>query len=542
MNITHTYTASGEWIFADVSGSGQVTIQCWGAGGNGNETRTGGSGGAYASSVLNLVPGTYVINVGTPDNGGITNVISSSGEIIVQAPGGKSDGTIDHQPTLLTGSITSVGGIGASEYDGYSNYNGSGGGSCGGPSSNGQAGQSGLYAQREQGALGGISIDSVSGNGGAGAFFDAGTLGIILPAKDGEIPGGGAGGAYSYLTETFGTGANGQAIISYDSRIIHSLPTIPEIKTDWTVPPTVLHLDTSHVPVGSYIFYNFSCSYSADFNTITNTMTQFSTDPEGHNVLSQKWLYNGLDTASGQISFSASLSPIYNGGPLYFTIGYPYYNPYFSGSTTQTTCSNVVITLDTKGAPPAYSIRNGIYFDGNMFNDLTFLDYNHTGNRFYPCDGGLATTNELIVWRVVSEYPPVRQFLAAFTSSDFNGHSSVDITDLVLAEGDNCKLVFSIISTDTSGSILEIPLDIAGPDVMQGDINYTKSTTFNSGGAPAPYDGKYNQLFFKYTDTGKIAAWVNSYTILKIPQPQYSIATRITLPINIPHWIQTPPS
>jgi len=130
---TTTYTSNGTF---HVTGSSlAVTMSCVGAGGNGSSAGNGGSGGAYAQSYRTLYTGSYAVYVGqaTATDGGNSYILSGSNNIvIIRAPGGKQDGTIDHQETLLTGSkYAYYGGRGCPDFLGYSSYNGSGGGQAG---------------------------------------------------------------------------------------------------------------------------------------------------------------------------------------------------------------------------------------------------------------------------------------------------------------------------------------------------------------------------------------------------------------------------
>ena len=124
---TTTYTSNGTF---HVTGSSlAVTMSCVGAGGHGSSTGNGGSGGAYARSHRTLYTGSYSVYVGqvTTTDGGNSYILSGSNNIvIIRAPGGKKDGTIDHQEALLTGSVYAYyGGHGSPDFLGYSSYNGS---------------------------------------------------------------------------------------------------------------------------------------------------------------------------------------------------------------------------------------------------------------------------------------------------------------------------------------------------------------------------------------------------------------------------------
>lgn len=218
-----TYTTSGTLTLAS-----QKTIQvsCWGAGGDGNPNGTGGSGGAYATKSFTVPAGTYTVNVGTANadgfgNGGVSNFISAS-VILVQASGGKSNGSIAHQASLNTGSVKFVGGAGGTFAGGYGNYGGAAGGAAGGGLGAGAAGgtttDSGAsfpeFGHTLVGSTGASGATSGGGSGGNAAYYDAGPNSRLIPASNGVYPGGGGGGGYSGETnsaiKTEGIGGGGR--------------------------------------------------------------------------------------------------------------------------------------------------------------------------------------------------------------------------------------------------------------------------------------------------------------------------------------------
>ena len=214
---TTTYTSNGTF---HVTGSSlAVTMSCVGAGGHGSSTGNGGSGGAYARSHRTLYTGSYSVYVGqvTTTDGGNSYILSGSNNIvIIRAPGGKKDGTIDHQEALLTGSVYAYyGGHGSPDFLGYSSYNGSGGGQAGSINGNGQSGQSAFASTTSSPASGGYAYNGI-GAGGKGAYYRAGsTTNGVTSATDGTSPGGGGGGSYDYGTDTSGAGATGVVTIVY---------------------------------------------------------------------------------------------------------------------------------------------------------------------------------------------------------------------------------------------------------------------------------------------------------------------------------------
>lgn len=214
---TTTFTSNG--TFHVTASSLAVTMSCVGAGGHGSSTGNGGSGGAYAQSYRTLYTGSYSVYVGqaTANDGGNSYVLSGSNNVvIIRAPGGKQDGTIDHQATFLTGSkYAYYGGHGCPDFLGYASYNGSGGGQAGSINGNGQDGQSAFMSTTSSPASGGYAYGGI-GAGGNGAYYRAGsTANGVISATDGIYPGGGGGGSYDYGNDSSGVGANGNVIITF---------------------------------------------------------------------------------------------------------------------------------------------------------------------------------------------------------------------------------------------------------------------------------------------------------------------------------------
>lgn len=227
MPTTTTYTANDTLVLAT---SKNIDVSCWGAGGDGNLNGTGGSGASYAGKSITLPAGTYTINVGQANadgfgNGGVSSFISAS-VILVRAAGGKSDGTIAHQATLNTGSTKYVGGAGGAFVGGYGNYGSAGGGSSAGGIGNGVASSDSTsgggsfpeFGASLVGGLGASGTPSAGANGGNGAYYDAGPCSRLIPATNGDVPGGGGGGGYSGESSapviTQGSGGGGKVTVT----------------------------------------------------------------------------------------------------------------------------------------------------------------------------------------------------------------------------------------------------------------------------------------------------------------------------------------
>jgi uncharacterized repeat protein (TIGR01451 family) len=213
----NTYNASTTWTVP--AGVTTVQVEAWGAGGSGGGAPTGGfnggaggaGGGAYARSLINVVPGqTYTITVGTGSStttpGGSSWFINAT---TILAVGGGSSAQADISPNGASGG-TAASCIGSVVFSGGNGANGTGtyGGGAGSSAGNASNGINGSIS------TGGIAtIGQGGGNGGNGAPGPAlGTGSIGLP------PGGGGGGAYrpgSGSAQVRSTGANGRVIIRY---------------------------------------------------------------------------------------------------------------------------------------------------------------------------------------------------------------------------------------------------------------------------------------------------------------------------------------
>jgi hypothetical protein len=222
---TLTFNETTVLIYTSSAG-GPMKIQCWGAGGDGNESGAGGSGAAYAESEGAIGNGTYQIIVGESNVDGSPSIFSGSFGEIVHAAGGKKDGTVAHQSGESIGLVVNVGGKGSSDFSEYANRNGTGGGGSGGPSGRGERGSKGgvfedrllssFYYRNSEAAPGGSSPGGGKGGDGAYNQWGAGPQ-TILSAGDGEVPGGGGGGGYDLVPNTFGRGGKGKVVITFSN-------------------------------------------------------------------------------------------------------------------------------------------------------------------------------------------------------------------------------------------------------------------------------------------------------------------------------------
>ncbi len=226
-NSNGTYTVPAGYVAV-------IKIDVWGAGGGGGTNsgsrKGGGGGGAFASNELEVVAGTYTVNVGvggTPSNpGGKSSVTvnTTSGMVLTEAEGGKSTttqaGGIGGLASNSLGAIKWSGGNGGN--GGNTNSGGGGGGGsaysvssggCPNNTGNGCVGNNGSNGNNGAGGLGGAG----TGNGGAGSN-ESGSP----DAGEGFAPGGGGGGKGSGGGNSR-DGADGRIIFTVQSVLPISL-------------------------------------------------------------------------------------------------------------------------------------------------------------------------------------------------------------------------------------------------------------------------------------------------------------------------------
>lgn len=155
------WDSSGTWTCPwDVT---KIRVRCWGGGGAGSASNTGGAAGGYGEEILDVVPGsTHAVTIGAGGVGGGTDGGDSSLGSLISATGGESSG--------------GVGGTSAATHN-----------IAGGDGGNGKGGAAG-------------------GGGGDGGKHDSGGTGGA-----GKRPGGGGGSGNSGVP----SGASGRIIIEY---------------------------------------------------------------------------------------------------------------------------------------------------------------------------------------------------------------------------------------------------------------------------------------------------------------------------------------
>jgi trimeric autotransporter adhesin len=217
---SQVYNTPGTYSFIVPPGVFQLTVEAYGAGGRGASSMQsaginaggGGGGGAFASKIVNVIPGaSYTVRVGagaTTTSPGGDSWFGTTGTVL--AKGGSScnnnsiQGALGGQAQSCIGDIAFNGGNGAN--GNLMNYSGGGGSSA----TTSTKGENALTN------IGGSTSCNI-GNGGNGVINQNGN-GTI-----GAFPGGGGGGAYRNQLQptanyTGGNGGNGRITIKWEQQ------------------------------------------------------------------------------------------------------------------------------------------------------------------------------------------------------------------------------------------------------------------------------------------------------------------------------------
>jgi uncharacterized repeat protein (TIGR01451 family) len=232
-NLTKVeFTTPGSFTWSPPAGVTEVVVEVWGAGGStddGNDSRGGAGGGAYARSILTVNPATtYDLQVGDgptqKNRDGEDSWFISTSDVF--AEGGKKGGDAGGAGGLASNSIGDVtysggdGGARSADKD----YGGGGGGSA---RTNGD-GNNGTPAV--DGGPAGV------GGAGTGDGGDGGAIGVA--GEDGQAPGGGGGGTGSGVDDV-SAGGDGQVNIYYIALGTTDADNSPNdaIASGWTLIP-----------------------------------------------------------------------------------------------------------------------------------------------------------------------------------------------------------------------------------------------------------------------------------------------------------------
>ncbi|MFC0779595.1 beta strand repeat-containing protein, partial [Flavobacterium sp. HJSW_4] len=257
---THTFTASGTLLLP--AGMDAVTVEAWGAGGAGGGAKVtplegrsggGGGGGAYAKGTITTTGlSSLGVVVGAATAGGAGNGVAGGASNITgftavfNAPGGFGGNANIATTSVPTGGAGGTGAIGnLATAPGESGTNGR------------VAGLSLLLVSGAGGNAGGYG--TVTGAGAGGAAQSTLLLTDLAGTNGGNSGGGGGGGLSSNNSQIGGSGARGQATVSYTCKT-YSLTAIsaPNVCTGSTVQVQLTGTAAS-LPVGTYtVTYNIS--------------------------------------------------------------------------------------------------------------------------------------------------------------------------------------------------------------------------------------------------------------------------------------------
>ena len=246
----HTFLNNGTFTVAS-GGKAEVLVVAGGGGGGKWVGGAGGAGGFQTNAAFQLLPGTYVVEIGVggakgadgngPGECGGDSVFSNGASFIV-SKGGGGGGTHSGVPATVGGSGGGAGGNtpegGAAGIAGQGNHGGKsfdnqwgggGGGGAGGPGADATAGQGGAGGAGLASSISGTNAYYAGGGGGCSDGNNAGSNGGMggggkgrsnseNPPHDGTPNTGGGGGGARDVAPA-GCGGSGIVIIKYYLRM-----------------------------------------------------------------------------------------------------------------------------------------------------------------------------------------------------------------------------------------------------------------------------------------------------------------------------------
>jgi hypothetical protein len=207
------FSTPGSYTFQVPLGVASITVEVWGAGGDGaagggNVGGKGGGGGGYAMRSYEVTECEFFdLTVGAGGGGTTTGVSSFTGpeEVGVTAAAGDNGTSQNAGGTggTAAGDVAVNGGTGGNGSTGAGASEGSGGGGGASPPDGTVAGRDGANAATNAGGAGGAG----TGGGGAGGTRNQ-------PGAPGTAPGGGGGGGGG--SSVGGTGAHGRVRVTWE--------------------------------------------------------------------------------------------------------------------------------------------------------------------------------------------------------------------------------------------------------------------------------------------------------------------------------------
>lgn len=219
-SVPFTTTGNNTWYCP--AGVTSITVECWGGGGAGGGATGnpaaggGGAGGAYTRATIDVTPGTtYNLSVGAGGTGNTTTTGPSGGSswfntsTALLAVGGTGGARATSNNQTAAGAISpTTGNLG-----GAPNYYGGNGGTGGASGASGGGGGGSAGTASNGNPASGVTGGSAVTGGGAGVN---GSTTSGDGADNTNLGGGGAGGrAGNFTDRSGGNGGNGKVIISY---------------------------------------------------------------------------------------------------------------------------------------------------------------------------------------------------------------------------------------------------------------------------------------------------------------------------------------
>lgn len=178
-----------------------------------------------------------------------------------------------------------------------------------------------------------------------------------------------------------------------------------------------------------------------------------------------------------------------------------------------------------------YKIVAGNGVDTNTFSNQVVPPSGYPvlpdGDFYRSFHGGILG---VVAYRVLDIDTGTREFVRFYDYGEgFNGVDGVDITDIVVGEGMNCKLLFTIITNDSGGSSEVVTT--MNLSAVQGDIAVVGPIAISP--APSPYDYDLVQV----RDSGNNFLFTENLAFyLDIPDPSNGSAL-----IQMYHHVVLPP-
>ena len=443
------FDTPGTTTYTVPTGVYNLTVQVWGAGGNGGSRNSsgytgGGGGGAYSQRTISVMPGaTYNLFVGKAGS------ITAPGEdswfdsvTNIMAKGGNS--AASNTTTGATGGLASAS-IGTIKYSGGNGANatssiGGGGGSSAGPTSNGS------NANNSNGGNAPIG----GGDGADGRTSNAN-------GYNGNNPGGGGGGTRRTSGARYGgEGGNGQILLTPIYRQINITGNNVAIANGSTTP--------------SFANYTNFSSTNVTNGTVVRTFT--ISNPGNLSLTLGAITFSGANANNFAIS-SAPATTINGGESTTFTITF---NPSAIGTRNATISiisndsdrSPYTFALTGEGTNPEIEVRGNNTIIPNGHLTSTMSDF----TQFTPATvGGAATTRSFQIRNLASANTTLRIGAITITGANAADFTVSALPSTFIAVNDNST--FEITFNPASNGIRTAVVSIANDDTDENPSTFT---------------------------------------------------------------------